>query len=173
MKQPSRPFGVTLAILASLFMFSIIPLLEVGMVLLVRQHFLNVQLGDDGLQPIAMGGDFLGVSPVNMAIQGVIGITFLIVGILAWFGRPASIRYVLIVAVLGLTIFRFLLTLSLFATQPGIEGGISSGDSIFDGFSVVQFVLNVAVMLYVVWYMNRGPARAFYRGYYLNDKDQT
>jgi hypothetical protein len=29
------------------------------------------------------------------------------------------------------------------------------------------FVLGGGVMLYTLWYMNRGPARAFYRGYYL------
>jgi hypothetical protein len=29
--------------------------------------------------------------------------------------------------------------------------------------------MSALVSFYVVWYLNRGPARAFYRGYYLPD----
>ena len=169
MQRPSRPLGVSLAIFASVMLFSVFPLMLVAMVLLVQRHFANLDFSESGLEPLAMGGDFLGVSPVRLVVQAVAGVIFLVIAFLAWRGRPASIRYVMLVAVILMTLFSLALAVSQPLTSQNLPQGISSLDSVMSSLSCGQFGLSLLVSLYVVWYLNRGPARAFYRGYYLPD----
>lgn len=169
MQRPPRPFGVTLAILSSLLLFTILPLMEVGIILIVRQRFLNVQLVDDGIQPIAMGGDFLGVSPLLVTLQAVLAFSFLVIAILAWRGRPSSIRFGLVVAIIVVTLIRFATLLIPGLLSGNLNQGIDSGASIWEAVGIGQFLTGLPVLIYVMWYMNRAPARAFYRGYFLTD----
>ena len=167
MKRPGRPFGVSLAIVASTFLYTLLPLLQIGTILLVRQHFLNIQFGDEVPNPIAMGGDFLGVPESNLILQGALSLGFLMIAILAWRGRPSIIGFVLVVAVFGLTLVKLFSIVLQTATDQGIQAGFSSLDSVMQSLATGQLTVEVLVMLYVIWYINRGPARAFYRGYYL------
>src|SRR6185436_16147876 len=98
MQHPPRPFGVTLAIIASLILFTIFPLLQVGMLLSVRLHFSNISFQDDGLQPFAMGADFLGIPDSKIFLQAIIALIFLIIAFFAWRGRPPFMRFVLMLA---------------------------------------------------------------------------
>lgn len=167
MERPERPLGVSLAILASVMLFTLFPLMLVAMVLLVQRHFQNVDLG--GLEPIAISGDFLGISPANLAMQTILSLTFLVIAVLAWMGHPPFIRYVLLAAVIAMTLLTLGVTISQAVAEQSLPQGVSSLDSLMRSVSCGQFALSVLVSLYVVWYLNRGPARAFYRGYYLPD----
>ena len=169
MPKPGRPFGVTLAIIASACLFSILPLLQVGLILSVRQHFLNMNFQDSGLDMIAMGGDLLGVPESSLILQTFLSIAFLVISIMAWRGKPSSIRFIMIVAVALLTGIKFVSVLIPLFSQPDFQKGTSSLDGIMNSLGAGQFVIEFFILLYVLWYMNRGPARAFYRGYYLPD----
>src|SRR5689334_13797789 len=105
MQRPPRPFGVTLAIIASLILFSCFPLMEVGMLLSVRLHFSNLTLEGDGPQPFAIGADFLGISDSKLFLQALIALIFLIIAFFAWRGRRPFMRYVLMLVCAGLTLF--------------------------------------------------------------------
>jgi hypothetical protein len=166
-QRPPRPFGVTLAILASLILFTVFPLLQVGMLLVVQSHFAGMTFDDAGLQPIVMGADILGVPTSRVVIQATIAIVFLIIAFFAWRGRPPAMRFVLMLSCVALTLYS---VISAILAQIGTytqEFGASSLDSILNSVAIGQFALGILVTLYVVWYLNRGPARAFYRGYYL------
>lgn len=171
MQRPGRPLGVTLAIFASVMLFTVFPLMIVVMVLLVARHFSEIDFG--GIEVYASGGDFLGVSPVGLVVQSVVAILFLMIAIFAWRGRPAYMRYVMLAAVILLTLFSLVLTLVQSATNQSFAQGTSSLDSLLSSVSCGQFVLSSLVSFYVAWYLNRGPARAFYRGYYLPDPNST
>jgi hypothetical protein len=171
MERPGRPLGVSLAIIASVMLFSLFPLGMVGMVLLVQQHFQNLDFS--GLEPIAMGGDFMGIPPVNLIIQVLVSLAFLVIAVFAWIGRPPFIRYIMLAAVVALTLLSLLATIIQGLAQPELSQGFSSLDGLMNSVSCGQFGLSVLVSLYVVWYLNRGPARAFYRGYYLPDPAES
>lgn len=171
MHRPARPFGVTLAILSSLLLFTILPLMQVGIVLAVQQRFLNVQLVDDGIQPIALGGDFLGFSPLLVILQTVLAFAFLVIAILAWRGRPSFIRFGLVLAVIVLSLIQLATIVLPNLSAVNLEEGIDSGASVWEALGIGQFLSGLPVLLYVMWYMNRAPARAFYRGYFLTDVD--
>lgn len=164
--RPGRPCGVTLAILLGVFLFSLLPLLQVGLVLAVRQHFAALDFSSDGPQPMAAGSNFLGsMTELELALQTALSLGFLIIGVLTWRGRPAAMRYVFALAVAALTAIK-LAALAL-RPSPGIQEGITSGDALFQSLSLGQFAIEMLVMVYIVWYMNRGPARAFFRGHYV------
>jgi hypothetical protein len=44
MERPGRPLGVSLAIAASVMLFTVFPLMIVAMVLIVARHFENIDL---------------------------------------------------------------------------------------------------------------------------------
>lgn len=167
MQRPPRPFGVTLAVIASLILFTCFPLMEVGMLISVRLHFANLKFADDGTQPFAIGADFLGIPDSKIILQTVIAIVFLIIAFFAWRGRPKVMRYVLMITCALLTLFNILNIVAGQLSQQNLDAGVSSLDSILNSLSLGQFAVGILVTFYVVWYLNRGPARAFYRGYYL------
>jgi hypothetical protein len=166
-QKPGRPFGVSLAIFVSVCLFTILPLMQVGMILLVRQHFLNLNFEDSGLQTIAMGGDFLGVPEGSIIVQSVLSLAFLVVAALAWRGKPSSMRFIMVGAVILLTVIQLISVVASQLSAPNFQAGSSSLDGLMNSIGTGQFILQLLVLLYVAWYMNRGPARAFYRGYYL------
>jgi hypothetical protein len=156
-----------LAIIVSVFLFTLLPFLQIAAVLSVRQHFLDMEFDEYGLSPIAMGGDLLGVPESSLYIQGILSLVFLMIAVQAWRGRPMAIRFIMVIAVIGLTTLKLITLIAQGLSQPDIQAGVSSLDTMMQSLGVGQLLLDIVVMLYVVWYMNRGPARAFYRGYYL------
>jgi hypothetical protein len=173
--RPGRPLGVSLAILASVLLFSVFPLLQVGMVLLVERQVQQanpvIPLGEDGeLEAIATGGDFRGgITDDRLVLQTALGVAFLIVAVFAWRGKPASIRFIFVGAVLLLTAITMILTFLPASGGGGLSGG--SLDALINSTLCRPMAISLLVALYVVWYLNRGPARAFYRGYYLPDPE--
>ena len=173
MPRPGRPFGVTLALIASACLFSILPLLQVGLILVVRQHFLNMEFQDTGLDMIAMGGDLLGVAESSLILQTVLSLSFLLIVVFAWRGKPEAMRFILVAAVFLLTMIKLVSIVAPLFVQQNPQVGASSLDGLMRSLGTGQFIIELLVLVYVVWYMNRGPARAFYRGYYLTEPSEA
>lgn len=168
MKRPGRPFGVSIAVAAGTFLFGLLPLLQVGMVLIMRQRYLNISFDGSDAGITASGVDFTaGVSVEQLLLQAVLALAFLVIAVMTWRGRPARMRYVFVAAVVVLTLIKFAAVVVQSQATPDLQAGISSGDDLSRSLAVGQLIIEIIVTLYVVWYMNRGPARAFFRGYYL------
>lgn len=173
--KPGRTLGISLAILASLMLFSILPLMQVAMVLILRYRMqgVNLPVGVSIAQPLAVGGDFTGITDLGLLLQTLLGIVFIIIAFFAWRGRPAWIRLALLGAVLVLTLVSAVLSILPLLNGNDPSAGTDSGVAIMHTLFSGRLVVSLLVALYVVWYMNRGPARAFYRGYYLTEPDEA
>jgi len=174
-RKPGRPFGVTLAIGLSVLFYTIFPLMIVGSVLLVERHFSNAADNANPFGEAAMsGGDFRGgVTDTQLILQAGVAIAFLIIALITWRGRPAFMRYVFMASVLVMGAVA--IVMSLQSSQGTADAGISGGS--LDGVSDILELLGVIaqgmlIPLYVTWYLNRGPARAFFRGYYLDRSER-
>lgn len=169
MDKPGRPLGLSLAIVLSILIFALLPLLQAGFVLLLRQQFANIEFLEEGG---AYGGSIDGISDARLIFSSVSGLLFLVIGVMAWRGKPQIIRYVFVAAVIVITAASIgvsLLTLNASAT---IEQGIDSSGQLGDTLLIFQMAVSVLIAAYVIWYTNRGPARAFYRGYYLQSSPE-
>jgi hypothetical protein len=166
-QKPGRPLGLTLAILASVILFSFMPLIQVLFVLRLRQNLYFDPSGG------AAGIEMTGIPDSTLFLQTAMGIGFFIIAVLAWRGRPSSIRFVMLAAVVLLTLISVVLTLIPLLSQPNLAQGLDSSEELSHTVLWGRLFLNVIIPLYVVWYTNRGPARAFYRGYYLPDPANT
>jgi hypothetical protein len=76
------------------------------------------------------------------------------------------------VAVVILTLVTAALSIAPLLAQPNLSQGIDSGAAIAQTLLSGRLIFSLLLALYVVWYMNRGPARAYYRGYYLTDPNE-
>lgn len=162
-RQTTRPFGVSLAIVLSLILFSFIPLLQVFFTVYIR-----TQMGDSGMQ-IGGSGDAIGgalgivsITDVQLLLRGIPALLYVGVAVMAWRGWPPVARYVMSVSVVGLWLYGTVLGLLRERTFSA-AGGVSS-DGVLRWLQSIDFVISALVVVYVVWYMNRAPARAFYRG---------
>lgn len=173
--KPGRTVGLSLAILASAMLFSILPLIQIAMLLLVRYRFQQVDLAIPGetnaAAPLAVGGDFMGGDNTSLLVQAVLGAVFLVIAFCAWRGRPRSIRFVMLAAVVMLTVVTVAFSIAPLLASPDLRQGLDSGEAIRQTLMSGRLLMSVLVALYVVWYVNRGPARAFYRGYYLSEPE--
>ncbi len=169
-QRPPRTLGLSLAILVSIMWFSILPIMQAGAILLLERRLREAEqglsLGND-LPAFAYGGEFRGVSDAVLWFQAATGCVFLVIGAAAWRGRPRSIRWIMAFAVVTLTAVTLVTTAAALNQPSTIYEGIDSGASIATAFLNIRLILTVLIPLYVLWYMNRAPARAFYRGYYL------
>jgi cytochrome bd-type quinol oxidase subunit 2 len=175
--KPGRTLGLSLAIIASVILFSILPLMQVGTVLLLRARFeaasLTVDEQNQNIAPLAVGGSYTGVDESALIVQTVLGVAFLGIAFFAWRGKPAWIRFVMLASVVVLTLVTVGFSILPLLSQPDINQGFDSGAGIRDVLLSGRLLLSILVALYVVWYVNRGPARAYYRGYYLPNPDGT
>lgn len=171
--KPGRPLGVSLAILMSVLLFCILPLTLVGLYLLTnRQVYIDFETENAlGTSGIAAGSGILGISINTLAVQTITGLVFMVIAVFAWRGRPPEVRFVFVAAVLVVTglalVTNILPAINAQCSQLPCDSGIEANRAV----AAAQFPAFVLVPLYVIWYMNRGPARAFYRGYYLPDPE--
>lgn len=166
--KPGRPLGVTIAILVSVVFYSIIPLLQIGVIFLVEQRFREASqtASPFGGQTVS-GGNFRGdIADERIIFQAVVAVIFLVIAYFTWRGRPKTMRILFMIAVLAMTAATLVLSIA-----PASDGEGMSGSSLDVVLNVAQYcwlaITTFLIPLYVVWYLNRGPARAFYRGYYL------
>lgn len=170
--KPHRPFGLTLAILAGVLFYSIIPLFVTGQFLLVEAHFNNMEsqwtFGEQTVDEIARGGDLTGgITRFDMVIQALLALTFIGIAFFAWRGKPKVMRHIFtgsVILISAVTLF-----VVIFPTpSAGLSGG--SLDNLGKLLQPSILAFYVLLPLYVVWYLNRAPARAFYRGHYLPEE---
>lgn len=166
MKRPHRPLGLSLAIITSVMLFSILPLVQIGIILMLRQQFRAVEFLESGG---AIGGDLMGIADSRLLLQVGLGVLFFLLSIAAWRGRPSAVRGLMVAAVLLMTALTIGLDLSTIFQQQDLSQGIDSSAALGDTLLWARIITSALVALYVVWYINRGPARAFYRGHYLPD----
>jgi hypothetical protein len=175
--KPGRTLGLSLAILASVMLFSLLPLIQVATVLMLRSRFesasLSIQGEGDDIAPLAVGGSYTGVDDATLLVQVILGGAFLVVAFFAWRGKPQWIRFAMLASVVVLTLVTIVLSVVPLISQSDINQGIDSGAAIRDVLLSGRLLLSVFVAFYVVWYVNRGPARAYYRGYYLPNPSET
>ncbi len=145
-----RPPGVTLVLVAVAVLYGLRPLLEAAL-----YHRLDAT-ADEALIP---GGVELSVWTT---LEGVFGAVMLALCLLAWLGRPARIRWALIGAMLALTAANLVRIAQAWRVEPDpvFGGQVQSG---LRSALLCQLPLMVLVPLYVIWYLNRAPARAFFR----------
>jgi len=150
MDRVRRPLGLTIAIIATAILYGVLPLLWLYLA-----------------QQIAVSADensLLGGAEVTTWdwLAGVVGGIILLICILTWWGHPSWIRFVLMGIILLLTI------INLYRI---VEAAVNPVDPIFEGqlreaenqVLLCQLPAFILVPLYVIWYLNRAPARAFYR----------
>ncbi len=171
--KPHRPLGLTLAIVVGIMFYSVIPLLFTVQLLTVEAHMASMEtewiVGEgETVEQIASGGNLTGgITRFDMIVQSVVAVIFLVVAFLAWRGKPRMMRHLFVVVVIITS------AVTLFVTIfPTSTGGLSGGslDSLTRLLNPTVLVFNILMPLYVVWYLNRAPARAFYRGYYLPEE---
>ena len=165
MNKPGRPLGLSIAIIVSFMLFSMLPLAQVAFVLLLQHQFAAIDFMTQGG---AVGGE-LQIGTINLVAPAISGFIFLVVSVLAWRGKPRGIRLIFAVAVILITLMVIGLTALSLGTPPTLEQGLDSGADLGNTLLRTRAVVSILVALYVIWYVNRGPARAFYRGYYLPD----
>jgi hypothetical protein len=168
MRKPGRPLGLSLAIVTAVMLFSILPLVQVLFFVSLKHRFQDIEFLEGGG---ASGVDVIGVSDTALLIQTVVAVVFLVIAIYAWQGKPVLIRYVFMVAVVLLTGATVIATAIALPGIRGVEALFDPLATLSNSLVQARLVFTVLVALYVLWYVNRGPARAFYRGYYLDKSE--
>lgn len=171
--RPPRTLGISLAILISVLWFTIIPFLRIGFTYYIRANVYAVpgsNVGDSLTGTVGLAG----VTNTQLILRLGAALLFLVIAGFAWRGRPPQIRFVLVGSVLLYTAANVFqgLRLLFFNDNPDmlLEGFDSaSGGTFLRPLLTIQFLFPILIALYVVWYLNRGPARAFFRGAYLPD----
>lgn len=151
-----RPLGLTLAILTGILAFGIYPIL--------KAYFawrLNTCTTVDGF---SCGSTTFPFDTLTQFIAG-LGILVIITAIFAWRGRPPQIRFIFQGAILFTAFMLVLETIiRIRGDKPTIwEGGLDSTVQLFEAVLKGQIPILILVALYIIWYCNRAPARAFYR----------
>lgn len=170
-KKPGRPLGVVVAVFFGLLVFTIIPLIQVGFTLRLRNTIRDSATINIGGSEIFLGGalGFANVTDLELIARVVPAALYLVVAVFSWRGRPSRIRTIFNISsislaawYIGLDIFKRVQSQSFIAATEGFSAP-SPASTLQNGW----YILMVLILCYMLWYMNRGPARAFYRGYYL------
>jgi cytochrome bd-type quinol oxidase subunit 2 len=163
-RKPRRTLGLSLAILTSVFLFSLLPLMQAARLLTLRARLTQIE---GTPQPVASGIDYLVGSETEVWIRAALGIVFLGIALLAWRGKPAGIQKTMTIAIVVLTLITIGFTIVPLIARPTLEAGLNSGQPVTAAWLASQLCAAILIPLYALWYLHRAPARAFYRGYYL------
>ena len=145
-----RPLGLTIAVWGTAALFGVVPLLEV--------YFLK-RLNATADEAFLLGG--VDISTWNW-LEGLFGGVMLIVCALAWLGRPGWIRFVLVGLLLIMTAINIY---RIYEAWTTVVDPIFGGQTQEGLRALLRCQLPGLIVLppYVIWYINRAPARAFYR----------
>jgi len=142
--RPARPRGLTIALLACTVLYGLYPL-ATGLFFLLP----------------ALGRPQYTVEP-RTVLDIVISLAFLALLIPAWRGRPPRTRLILTAAVIGLMLLNLGTAVYDLTNQPALT--LDSTSQISQATTTCSIPIYAQLTLYIVWYLNRYPARAFYRG---------
>jgi hypothetical protein len=145
-----RPLGLSIAILSTVGLYGLWPMVPLFLLILtqLRGHEINSEMVDN------TGWFNIGLGAVT-----------LLACVAAWVGRPPQTRRVMLVLVWLETIARLVqaaqsITDRVPVTTAQVGGNLSSA---LQPVNLCQIPLLILVPLYITWYMNRAPARAFYQ----------
>lgn len=143
-----RPLGLMIAIAAAAVGYGLLPMFPLILMLWAN------------LTQRLVGIDFIGGSVGWLSVG--LGAITLIACIGAWIGRPRGVRLFLVGMLWIQVVFsaaRLIAHLSSTPTLPEVGGTFTSTATQL----ICQAPLLTLVPLYVTWYLNRAPARQFYR----------
>jgi len=162
-QKPKRPLGVSLAIITSVLIFTILPLLEVAFILSVDNMMVFDEVGRSGMDIMGMDG-----FRQQMIPQAIFAIGFLIISILSWIGRPKIMRLVLSasIAIVGI----LTITQQVLPRLNANPTTLDSSREVNQPILIFYLIMTILVTAYSVWYLNRWASRAFYRGHYLQEE---
>ncbi|MBN1963338.1 MAG: hypothetical protein JW910_01745 [Anaerolineae bacterium] len=140
-----RPFGLTIALLACTVLYGLYPLGEVLFYLIVQGRRPSMAI------------------PARLWPTLIFSLAFLVLLVPAWLGRPPRIRVILIGAVLVVTVLNVVFALVDLTAQLDLTT-IDAATDLSRSLDTCSLTFNIVVGLYIVWYLNRYPARAYYRG---------
>ncbi|MBN2305324.1 MAG: hypothetical protein JXQ72_12640 [Anaerolineae bacterium] len=145
-----RPPGLSIAIISTGIIYGLLPLLNMYFKWRIQAA------GEDTL----FGG---GIDITTWDWAGaVFGFVMLLLCVPAWGGRPARIRWVFVGALVVVVLVHAIRIIELWMEDVHpIFGG--QAEETLRNYLLCQVPVLIAVPLYVIWYLNRAPARAFYR----------
>ena len=145
-----RPLGLSIAILSAAGLYGLYPMVPLLLLLLtqLRGHNIGSEVID-------------GIGWVNIGL----GAATLVASVAAWIGRPPQTRRTLLALVWFATVLRLIQAAQSFNQQVPLTSSQVGGNlsSILLPVSLCQIPLLILIPLYMTWYMNRAPARAFYK----------
>lgn len=143
-----RPLGISIAILSAMIMYALYPLIYAYPAIWSR--FTNRDAGID----------FIGGTWGYVAL--IVAVFVVAASIAAWIGRPVGVRMIYIFLVWTAAAVQFVKQIpALNPPQPGIPA-VGTDIQLPPLYYVCLGILNFLIPLYVTWYLNRAPARAFY-----------
>ena len=143
--RPGKPLGLTLALVACVVLYGLWPLAQALLFLSLAART------NETLAPQAW-------------LALVLSLGFLALLVPAWLGRPPQIRWVLSIAVIGLTIFQLALVIGGLTSPPDGVALPDAGSAISRTVNFGMLCVYIPVPLYIVWYLNRYPSRVYYGG---------
>lgn len=142
--RPRRPRGLIIALLACTILYGLYPLAQ-GLFFILP----------------AIGRPSYEVQP-RLLLDIILSIAFLILLIPAWRGRPPRIRLILTGAVAILMLINLGFALADLAAQPTLA--LDSTTELDRATATCSIPIYLMLTTYIVWYLNRYPSRAYYRG---------
>jgi len=143
---PRRTLGLMLALFSVALLLGLLPIFPALLLILID-----------------LGGHPIAPDDASFWLPAIFGLLTLIASIAAWIGRPAATRQALLtIATLTLGVDLVVNSHSTLMTNVGrlfgstLDGGIRSLSLCLLGFQIAAYV-------FALWYLNRAPARAFYR----------
>ena len=170
--RPKRTAGISLALLVTIIFYTVIPLVQVGFTTYIRfvSNRNNALVGAN-FDTIGGGLGITAVTDGDLLARAVPALIYLLIAILGWRGKPSLVRYLVIGSAVTLPLwYGLLIYLQLLEDQ---RLGVLSSNAFAVLLQNTYLVTSVLAALYTMWYMNRAPARAFYRGYYLESEIPT
>ena len=156
---PKRPFGLTLAILATVLFYVVLPLAAVGTILYLENALIS------GIEGGFIGIDF-SIALTALAVPVVMALLLCVIAWLTWRG-VRWMRFVFPIIVVGYTLLLLLgYLLPVLTTQPDPSRGIDSATQYQDSIATGYIFAISLLALYVAWFSQRWSSRAFFRGYY-------
>jgi hypothetical protein len=136
-----RPLGLTIALLACTVLYGLYPLGE-ALLFLTAAVRTNEAIS------------------ARVVLTLVLSVGFLLMLIPAWAGRPPQMRIILAITVLALMGINLAFVIGdLAGRQNALPDAASQFSQTVDYCSLL---LQTLVPLYVIWYLNRYPSRAYY-----------
>ena len=164
-RKPPRTIGISLAILLSVLFFSLFPFIQTGYNLILQDRIRQSQVIVGSNFNLTSSIDEISqYSRIGLVIEIIPPIIFFVLCFLTWVGKPSYIRHLFWIAVVSWVVGMWV---RLYAVKEEPAFFVSSG--FIHTIQIIYAIFSSIVGLYVVWYINRAPARAFFRGYYLQE----